>query len=211
MTSKIDNVTSRIDRLFGSRTRVALLSKLLMNVDRSFHIRELSRNLGISYSVVYKEVRNLSLLGILNEEKRGKITLVSANRRLPFFRELKGLVMKTAGLVDLLRTALGEVGGITFALVYGSFASGEESESSDVDVLLVGDVSEEKVLRAVRQVEEKTGREINYIVWRENTFRKNVKAKHHLLEEIANGPVMMIAGEENEFRRAVERQGRKEN
>ncbi len=205
MTSKIDNVTSKIDRLFGSRTRVALLAKLLMNSQGSFHIRELSRNLGIPYSVLYKEVKNLSSLGVLNEEKKGKVTLVSANRKLPFFAELKGLIMKTAGLGDLLTNSLLQRGGIKFALIYGSFAGGEESESSDIDVLVVGSVSEEKVLRAISEIEEKTGREINYIVWAEETFRKKVRTRHHLLTDMVRNPIVMLVGEESEFRRAVEK------
>lgn len=198
-------MTSKIDRLFGSGTRVALLSKLLMNSDQSFHIRELSRNLSIPYSVLYKEVKNLFWLGILNEEKRGRVTLVSANKRLPFFAELKGLIRKTTGLADLVRARLGEVEGIRFALIYGSFASGEESQTSDVDVLVVGNTGEEGVLGAISQVEKETGREVNYILWNENTFRKNVKARHHLLRDVANNPFIMVIGEENEFGRAVKR------
>ena len=176
-----------------------------MDTDRTFHIRELSRKLGIPYSVLYREVKNLALLGILNEEKRGKITLVSANRKLSFFAELRGLMMKTAGLADLLRSALSGVKGVRFALVYGSFASSEESPLSDIDVLVVGNTSEEKVLTAISQIEEKTGREFNYIVWNEDAFNKKIRARHHLLIDISRNPVIMIIGEENEFRRALKK------
>lgn len=198
-------MTPKIDRLFGSATRVALLSKLLMDADRTFHIRELSRNLGIPYSVLYREVKNLVLLRILNEEKRGKITLVSANRKLSFFAELRGLMMKTAGLADLLRGALAGVEGIRFALVYGSFASGEESPQSDIDVLVVGNAREEDVLTALSRIEEKAGREFNYILWNEDAFRKRIRARHHLLMEVLRNQVIMIVGEENEFRRALKK------
>jgi len=70
-----------------------------MNPDKSFYIRELSRELGIPYGMLYKEEKNLTSLGLVNEEKRGKITLVSINKNLPYFDELKSLIMKTVGRV----------------------------------------------------------------------------------------------------------------
>lgn len=128
---------------------MSLLCKLLMNPDASFYIRELSKELGIPYSVLYKEEKNLASLNMVNEEKKGKVTLVSINKKLPYFNELKSLIIKTVGLCDLLKTALSEFKGIKYALVYGSFASGEESAESDVDLLIIGDVNEEKILKRI--------------------------------------------------------------
>jgi len=55
----------------------------------------LSKDLKIPYGMLYKEEKNLVSLGILNEEKKGKITLISVNNKLPYFAELKGLITKT--------------------------------------------------------------------------------------------------------------------
>jgi predicted nucleotidyltransferase len=198
-------MTYRMDRLFGSKTRVTLLAKLLMNPEKSFYIRELSRELNIPYSMLYKEEKNLVSLNIINEEKKGKVTLVSINKNLPYFAELKNLLIKTAGLGDLLKNALSELTGIRYALVYGSFASGEESASSDIDVLIIGSDREEKTLGVIGSVEKAVGREINYILWNEAEFAKRVKSRHHLLMEIASKPVIMLVGEEDEFRRTVKK------
>jgi len=202
---KIDNMTSKIDKLFGSRTRVTLLGKLLMHPDRSFYLRELSRDLKIPYGMLYKEEKNLVSLSILNEEKKGKVTLVSANKKLPYFAELKSLLIRTVGLGDLAKKALSELEEIRYALIYGSFASGEESEKSDVDLLVIGNVNEEKLLSTTSQIEKEVGREVNYILWSEEEFIERVKTRHHLLNEIASKPLIMLVGEEDEFRRAVEK------
>jgi predicted nucleotidyltransferase len=194
-----------MDRLFGSKTRVTLLAKLLMNPEKSFYIRELSRELNIPYSMLYKEEKNLVSLNIISEEKKGKVTLVSTNKSLPYFAELKNLLIKTAGLGDLLKSALSELTGIRYALVYGSFASGEESASSDIDVLIIGSGREEKILGAIGSVEKGVGREINYILWNEEEFAKRVESRHHLLMEIASKPVIMLAGEEDEFRKTAKK------
>lgn len=198
-------MASKIGRLFGSKTRVSLLSKLLMNPDKSFYLRELSRELKIPYGMLYKEEKNLVSLGVVNEEKRGKVTLVSANKNLPYFVELKGLIIKTVGLGDLLRSVFSELKGVEYALVYGSFASGDESGSSDADLLIIGDVPEEKILDVTTQVEKDVAREINYILWSDEEFRRRIRERHHLLKDIATKPVIMLVGEVDEFRRTVEK------
>lgn len=198
-------MTSRLDRLFGSKTRVALLCELLMNSDRRSYIRELSRGLNIPYGMLYREVKNLVSLGILNEEKRGKVTLVSANKKLPYFAELRGMIMKTVGLGDVMKNALSGLKGIRYALIYGSFASGEEAGGSDIDLLVVGDVSEEGVLKAVTRVERDVAREVNYILWSQKEFSNRVRSRHHLLVDIARKPVIMLIGDEDEFRRAAKK------
>lgn len=157
-------MTSKMDRLFGSKTRVSLLSKLAMNPDKSFYLRELSRELKIPYGMLYKEEKNLASLGIIKEEKRGRVTLVSINKNLPYFEELKNLLIKTTGLGDLLKEALYPLKEIEYALIYGSFASGEEAESSDVDLLIVGNTTEEKMLNTISKIEKDVGRDINYIL-----------------------------------------------
>lgn len=198
-------MTYKMDRLFGSKTRVSLLSKLVMNPDKSFYLRELSRELKIPYGMLYKEEKNLVSLGIVNEEKKGKVTLASINKNLPYFVELKNLLIKTAGLADLLRKAFAELREIKYALIYGSFASADESESSDIDLLIVGEATEEKILNLIAPIEKEVGREINYILWNEKEFMRRAKNRHPLLRDIASKPVITLVGEEDEFRRTAKK------
>ncbi len=198
-------MTSKLDRLFGSKTRITLLSKLMMDADEQFYIRQLSKELNIPYGMLHREVKNLVSLGIIVEEKKGKVTLVSANKNLPYFSELKGMMVKTAGLGNQMRNALSKLKGIRYALVYGSFASGEETESSDIDLLVVGNQNEEEVLKSVSKVEKEVGREINYILWSDKEFSSRVRSKHHLLTDIVKKPITMLVGDEDEFRRAFKK------
>jgi len=194
-----------MDRFFGSKTRATLLSKLLMNPDKTFYIRELSRELNIPYSMLYKEEKNLASLGILNEEKKGKITLISINKKLPYYTELKNLIIKTTGLTDTIKKALTNLKETRYALIYGSFASGEESEKSDIDLLIIGNPNEENLLNTTSQIEKELGREINHILWNEQEFIKRATGKHHLLTDITHKPIIMIIGDENEFRRTLKK------
>jgi len=204
-------MTSKIDKLMGSKTRVTLLSKLMMDPHRRYYIRELSKLLNIPYSMLYREVKNLVSLGIITVENKGKISLLSVNTDLPYFEELRGLMIKTVGLGDMIRDALSGFVGIRYALIYGSFASGEETERSDVDLLAVGDIDEEDLLMSMSGVEKSVDREVNYILWSEDEFLKRVKEELHLLVDISLKPVLMLVGDEDEFRRTIKKENYTEN
>ncbi len=196
-------MTYKIDRLFGSRTRVVLLTKLLMEPSRTYYLRELSAELGVPYSMLHKEKENLVGLGVLLEEKRGKVNLLHVNSGLPYYAELRGLIMKTSGTAWVLGESLRGLGGIRYALIYGSVAAGGEGPASDVDLLVVGEVDEESLLRAVAGAEGEIGREVNYILWGVEEFRERCAAGNHLLREISIRPIVMVVGDEDEFRRTA--------
>ena len=200
---KIGIVISQIDKLFGSRTRVLILSKLIMNADCSLYIRQLSKELGLTFSVVYKEVENLKDLGLVTEERKGKLRLFTINKDSVIYNELRKLLLKTTALGQQLKLSLPELKKTKYALVYGSIARGEELETSDVDLLIIGDIAEENLIAGIRKVEEEIGREINYVLWSEREFENRAKTKHHLLTEIADNPVIGLVGDVDEFRRTV--------
>lgn len=194
---------SQVDKLFGSRTRVLILSKLVMNPNRSLYIRQLSKELGLTFSVVYKEIEKLKSLGLVTEERRGRIRLFTINKNSVIYDELRRLLLKTTALGQQLRSSLPELEKAKYVLIYGSVARGEELETSDVDLLIIGDIAEENLIAGIRKVEKEIGREINYILWSEREFEKRVKTKHHLLTEIADNPIIGLVGDVDEFRRTV--------
>ena len=196
---------SKIDKLFGSKTRVLILSKLVMNTNRSFYIRELSKEIGLTFSVVYKEIENLKDLDLVTEERKGKLRLFTINKNSVIYEELRKILLKTTALGQQLKAAIPELKKAKYALIYGSMARGEELETSDVDLLIVGDIAEENLIAGIRKVEKEIGREINYILWSEKEFEKRTKTKHQLLKEIANNPTITIIGDIDEFRQTVKK------
>jgi predicted nucleotidyltransferase len=199
-------MTYKIDRLFGSVTRTRLLSRFMLDPDRTFYIRELSVGLNIPYSMLYKEIKNLESLGILMEEKRGRITVISLNKSLPYLDELKGLIIKTSGLAYVVGQGLSEFKDIRYALIYGSFASGTETAKSDADLLLIGDADATKLVKRVGRMEQALGREVNYIIWSSKELRARIKAGSALLADIARSPIIMIIGDEDGFRGLIKRE-----
>ena len=62
-----------------------------------------------------------------------------ANKESPIFDDLRGLIMKTVGLVEPIQSALRKFRTqIRFAFVYGSVAKGLDTSKSDIDLIIVG-------------------------------------------------------------------------
>lgn len=193
-----------LERLFTSKARVKVL-KLLIFSPGEFHLREIARRTKVSAPYIKKELKNLKDAGLIAERSEGNLKLFRINKSSPIFDELKRIFFKTEILGDFLRKGF-EKTEIKYSLIYGSFASGKESETSDIDVLVIGDLKEKELVEIIRNSEKKAGREINYILWSESEFRKKASERHHLLKEIAGKPLIMLKGDENEFRRIVKGQ-----
>jgi predicted nucleotidyltransferase len=193
---------SSLERLFRSRAQILILKLLFLNPTSQLHLNDIARKTDIAPSVASKECRLLLSLGLVRKSTKGNLTLYEINGQSVIHDEMKRIFLKYELLDELLASKL-RLEQVRYALIYGSFAKGTEGERSDVDLLVVGDIEEDKLLKAVNEIERETGREVNYNLWTEREFVEKVETQVPLIREIAKTPVIMIAGEESELKRAV--------
>ena len=185
--------------LFG-RTRRAILAQLYGHPDEAYYLRQLVRSAGLGLGAVQREVARLAGAGIIQRTARGRQVYYQANPACPLFAELKSLVVKTAGVGDVLRGALGPLADrIKVAFVYGSVARTEQKSGSDVDVMVIGDVSFGDVVSALESAQKTLGREINPTVYSPGEYRAKIKARHHFLTTVQNSEKVFVIGDEHEF------------
>jgi predicted nucleotidyltransferase/DNA-binding transcriptional ArsR family regulator len=185
-----------------SKTRCAVLSLLYGHIDESFYLRQIVRAAGVGLGAVQREVKQLSEAGIIRRMVRGRQVYYQANPKCPVFKELKSLVVKTAGVRDVLRASLDPVAGhINVAFIYGSFARGEEHRESDVDMLIIGDVTFSEVVSVLDKAQATLGREVNPTVYPLTEFRSKLKEGHHFLKTVLKEAKIFIVGDEHELAR----------
>jgi predicted nucleotidyltransferase len=192
-----------LEKLMKSRVRIKLLKLFFLNREKEFYLRELARITKENLNSIRMELNNLSSAGIINERKKGNQKLYQVNKASSVHEELRKLILKTVGIGDSIRKKLVKVGDVNYSLIFGSFASGEEIDESDIDLLIIGDVNEEKLIEVIENLEIELSREINYILWNKKEFEKKVKQKHHLLLDIVEKPFIMLVGDRTEFRKIV--------
>lgn len=160
------------------RTRLAVLRELVKAEGQGLHLRELERRTRLNSRGILRELHSLKEAGILVSHRTGNQVIYRLNANCPVYPELKSLLLKTAALADVLRAALSPYAGrIVHAYVYGSFASGEASWESDIDLMIVGDVDLQELAGPLRKAAQTLGREINPTLYRPEEYQTQLKKK----------------------------------
>ncbi len=188
------------------RTRQAVLRLFFSHPDERFLQSDVIRRLSLGSGTVQRELGRLSDAEILLRKVEGRHTYFEANRQSPVFDELRGLVRKTFGLSEVIRSALAKLlPRIELAFIFGSVASGRENALSDVDLMVISDsLSISKLLTALRPAQPFLGREINPSLYRSDEFRQKLSGGHHFLTTVVGEPKLFVAGGEDDLRRLGE-------
>lgn len=195
------NSKSLGDLLFG-QTRGRVLALLYGMPDQTFFVRQIAREIGTSVGSVQRELETLSEVGLLNRTTIGRQVFYQANSHHPAFADVRSLIAKTSGIFHQLRSALAPLTSqIVFALVYGSIARGNEDAGSDVDLMIVGNVTLDDVLAQLISVESAIGRPINPTVYSLKEFKAKVKDGNHFLTSVLHGKKVLLIGDEDELRK----------
>jgi uncharacterized protein len=197
-----EHQADRVARVLFGVVRREVLVLLFGRADERFYLREVMRAVGRGSGAVQRELKELVDAGLVTREMRGHQTYFSANRGATVFHELRAIVEKTTGPAEVLRACLaGHLGRIMIAFIFGSVATGLSTAGSDVDLLIIGEVSLEEILPAVRTSQERLGREVNPSVYPLRELRQKVKRGVPFLKRVLGGPKIFVFGDEAELER----------
>jgi DNA-binding transcriptional ArsR family regulator len=186
--------------LFG-KVRRAILALFFSRVEESFYLRQVIRLTGKGQGAVQRELKSLTDAGIITKSKQGRQVYYQVNKDCPVFKELRSLITKTAGLADVLRKTLSKMSNnIEIAFVYGSQANATAKPSSDVDLLVVGDIEELVLHRAVAAAERLLDRQVNYTLLGTQEFRRRRREKGGFLSRVLSGESIYIIGKPQDVR-----------
>jgi predicted nucleotidyltransferase len=185
------------DALFP-RVRQRVLALLYGNPDRSFFSNEVVALAQSGTGAVQRELAALAEVGLLTMTAKGNQKHYQANTANPVFAELRGLVLKTSGLVDVLRAALAPLAPrIQGAFVFGSVAKHEDTARSDVDVLIVSDdVGYAEVFSALEPASEQLARKVNPTLYSRVEFAKRIEQGNAFATRVLSQPKMWLIGSE---------------
>ncbi|HLC19734.1 MAG TPA: nucleotidyltransferase domain-containing protein [Candidatus Nanoarchaeia archaeon] len=185
-----------LKKLFTSKNRVKILQYFFQH--ESGRIRAISKQCLISPSAVKREADNLISLGILLKDKNG----LTVNNACSFIDDLKNIFIKTDLIVIPIINELKKLKKISFALIFGSFARGSFSAESDVDILIIGDSHSKEVYHRMDNIEKKIKRSVNPILMQLSELKSNKKST--LIRDILKKKIIMLVGDENEFRKVAQ-------
>lgn len=191
--------TSLADALFTT-TQQRLLALLFGQPSRSFFATELIGLTGSGSGAVQRELERLTSSGLVNVSLVGKRRHYQANHQSPVFEELRRLVVKTVAVLQPVRQALDPFADrVSLALVYGSVASGTDTASSDLDLLIVADdLTLEEVYSALIPVEAELGRRIRPTLYTSREFADRKSARNAFLTNVLGGDHLIVMEREGD-------------
>ena len=183
-----------LKHLFSSNLRVKILSHLFLHPGEDFYIRRLASTLRQPVGTVARELTHLEEAGILKHERVGNQKHYSVREESPIAEDLRNIFLKTTGVSAELRTVLDHITGVEIAFIYGSYAIGEAGKSSDIDLMVIGDISNKKMATAIASLERRVKREINYMLYSRDEAVKRVGKKGDFVHEVFAGPKILLMG-----------------
>ena len=191
--------TSLADALFTT-TQQRLLALLFGQPSRSFFATELIGLTGSGSGAVQRELARLTSSGLVNVSLVGKRKHYRANHQSPVYEELRGLVVKTVAVLQPVRQALEPLADrVSLALVYGSVASGTDTASSDIDLLIVADaLTLEDLYSALIPLEAELGRRIHPTLYTSREFADRKSARNAFLTNVLGGDHLILMEREGD-------------
>lgn len=186
--------------LLGSKLRAKVLGWLFTHTDERYFVRQLTGLLKVDSTNLSRELARLAKMGILVSTTSGKQKYYQANLQSPVYDELHGLMVKTAGIADVLRAALKPAAEkIKAAFIFGSIATRTETRASDIDVMIIGNISFGEAVSLVSPAMELLHREVNPVVYATQEFLEKVKTDHHFVKSVLEGERIFLIGDGHEL------------
>jgi predicted nucleotidyltransferase len=147
---------------------------------------------------VQRELASLAHSGLLTVTSQGNQKHYKANEGAPVFQELRGLVLKTSGLVDVLRSFLAPVASeIEAAFVYGSVAKRQDTAASDIDLMVIsGSVGYADLFPLMEEAGAALGRKVNPTIYTPAELSKRIKQKNAFTTRVLTQEKLWVIGSE---------------
>ncbi len=184
------------DALF-SATQQRVLALIYGQPGRSFFTTELINLVGAGRGAVQRELRRLVESGLVTVSAIGNQKHYQANTSASIYKELHGIVVKTLGIAEQLKSAVEPIKDeMLLAFIYGSVASNKVKVGSDVDLLVVSDtLTLEDIYSVVENFEGKFSLRVNPTLYKGAEYKRRKTAKNPFLTKLLNGPVVWIVGD----------------
>ncbi len=185
-----------MESIFGSKSRVKLLTLFLLNPGKRYYIREVERLTGENINSIRRELENLETINLLKSQRSGNQKYYTVNQEMGIYPELKNIFLKTRGAAKVLQEKISNLKGINRAYIYGSYAKGEAGPDSDIDIIIIGKVNEDDLIMRIRNVEKHLNREINYVLFSPEEYETRKKKKDPFIKNVLKDEKIILLGEE---------------
>lgn len=193
---------SLADALFP-KVRQRVLAVLFDAPDRSFYMGEVIALAQSGTGAVQRELAGLAAAGLLTVHKQGKQKHYQANGDAPVFGELRALVGKTMGVVNVLHACLEPLAGqISAGFVYDQAAPVADAKPAAVAVVLFcagPDDIATTVSDAMQGAANTLARQVSFTLYTPETWADAQAQDSRFLNRLLQAPKTWLTGSEDQL------------
>lgn len=152
-----------IDALISSKTRIKLLLKFFLNSSTTAYLRSLETEFGESTNAIRIELNRMEEAGLLVSKVDGNKKVFQANTLHPLFREIHNILLKHIGIDRIIENVIERLGDVEQVYLVGEFSKGNDSQI--IDLIFIGKVDKNYLLKLVDKVEGLIKRKIRYLIY----------------------------------------------
>lgn len=192
-----------LSQILSSRTRAEIFKLLYGSSEEELHVREIERRTGLNDRTIRQELSKLLKLDLVIDRKDSNRIYYRANKSSPLYPDIRNLVFKSAGMIDVFRNVLKDK-RIQIAFIFGSISEGKETSDSDVDLFIIGQLGMRAVSTLLSGISERVGREINPHVINSDELRNRIKKNDHFISSVMKTNKIFVIGTEHDLKTMAE-------
>lgn len=157
-----------IETLISSKTRIKVLLKFFLNSTTTSYLRGLEGEFGDSTNSIRVELNKFEKAGLLSSFSKGNKKLFQANTEHPLFDEIHSIILKYVGIDRIITNVAKRLGDVHSVYLVGKFARG--LDSNIIDLIFVGNVDRDYLVKLITKVEDLISRKVRYLVYSKEEF-----------------------------------------
>ncbi len=162
-------------------------------------MRQMARRSGLAIGTVQSELKKLAQLNLITKRRDGNRLYYRANQEHPLFEDIKSLVLKTVGVVGVLKDALSGRDDIQVAFIFGSIANKDARPTTEVDLMVIGDIAMLTLTKLLHGITDQIGREINPYAMEPKMFHQHKLNAEPFISRIAADAKIFIIGDQTDL------------
>lgn len=179
--------------LFASQAQARLLGLLFHDPQQWHASKNLRETLQISAGALHDELARLQAAGLVERDDSAREHRFRADMTSPLANAVRDLCEKTVAVPWRIRDALADEPGVQAAGIFGSWARGESTAESDIDLMVIGTADLRSLARRIRPIERDIRREINLITYEPDEVRE--RSRSVFVKDVAAKPVENLVGD----------------
>lgn len=194
-----NNGYKSLEHLFISKVRIKTLRYFVMNPNTSIHLRGAVREFEEEINAVRRELNRLEETKFIICENKGNRKYFKANTEHYFFYDISSIFHKVYGLGGEIISNQKKLGEVSFAFLTPSYTKEVVINSQAIDLVMIGDVDMSYLEDLIARVESEKGKEIHYMVLRNNEFALRKRRKDQMIVDILSQNNTVLIGNYEEL------------